>query len=51
MIIKVDRHPRQETNKLFNQNLKTRYQLYVTNESFKPQIITYLKEFGVPKKQ
>lgn len=52
IIVKVDKYPRIEIKKIFQQPvIRTRWYIYATDQSFQAQIIQFLKEYGQPKRQ
>lgn len=52
VVTKVDANPRMEIKKVFKTPVnRTRWYLYVTDESFEAQIIEHLKQYGEPKRQ
>lgn len=51
-ILKVSHNPRIEIKKVFqNPTPRTRFYIYITDETFEQQIINFLKEYASPKTQ
>lgn len=52
IIIKVDQNPRIEMKRIFGNPInRTRWYIYVKNETFREQTIQFLKEYAEPKRQ